>query len=353
MTPPSQGTEPQPLAAEDVEALQLDAGAVPLEEVVRHLDAARRRGAYPLLVLLERLLGGDAGIGTAAHLDEERIRLRHDRQLAFRAGEVTSVRVKDVNRERPVVEIVTSFLGLTGAASPLPPYLVEEVAQEDEEAPARRDFLDMFHHRFVSLFFRARARSDYANGYRSDQTDAWSRRVLALLGRDRRTLLEPWRVLRWAALLAQRNVTPAALEAAVGDVLSEALGPVGVTVEPFVGDWVPIEPDDQNRLGRARTRLGEDLVLGRRILDRASKFRLVVGPLGREGLVRLRGDEALLRRVALTVAELCAATLDFELVLWLTPEAAPHLELGAARLGRDSWLGGQVRETRLRVDVPA
>ena len=34
-------------------------------------------------------------------------------------------------------------------------------------------------------------------------------------------------------------------------------------------------------------------------------------------------------------------------------EAAPHLELGTARLGRDSWLGGQVRETRLRVDIPA
>lgn len=352
MTPPP-GSEPRPLAPADVEALRLDAGAVPLEEVVRHLDAARRRGAYPLLVVLERLLGGDAGIGTSAHLDEERIRLRHDRQLAFRTGEVTSIRVKDVNRDRPVVEITTSFLGLTGAASPLPPYIAEEVAQEDEEAPSRRDFLDMFHHRFVSLFFRARARSDFANGYRSDQTDAWSRRVLALLGRDRRTLMEPWRLLRWAPILAQRNVTPAAVEAAVGDVLAEAVGEVGVAVEPFVGDWVPIEPDDQNRLGQARTVLGRDLVLGRRILDRASKFRLVVGPLGREGLVRLRGDEELLRRVADAVAELCAATLDFELVLWLTPEAAPHLELGSARLGRDSWLGGQVRETRLRVEIPA
>jgi type VI secretion system protein ImpH len=352
VSPPTGPAEPQPLAPADVEALGLDGGGVPAEEVVRHLDAARRRGAYPLLVVLERLLGGDAAIGTAANLDEERIRIRHDKQLAFRTGEVSAVRVKDVNRDRPVVEITTSFLGLTGAASPLPPYIAEEVAQEDEEAPARRDFLDMFHHRFVSLFFRARARSDFSNGYRSDQTDAWSRRVLALLGRDRRTRVEPWRILRWSPILAQRNVTPAAVEAAVGDVLAEALGEVGVAVEPFVGEWAAIDPDDRNRLGRERTTLGRDLVLGRRILDRASKFRLVVGPLGREGLVRLRGDEKLLRRVADAVAELCAATLDFELVLWLTPEAAPHLELGSARLGRDSWLGGQVRETRLRVEIP-
>jgi type VI secretion system protein ImpH len=345
--------EPRPLTRDDVESLGVDAGEVPLDEVVRHLEAARRRGAYPLLVVLERLLGGDAVIGTAANLDEERIQLRHDRQLAFRPGEVSDVRVRDVNRERPVVEITTAFLGLTGAASPLPPYLAEEVAQEDEEAPFLRDFLDMFHHRFVSLFYRARARSDFANGYRSDQTDAWSRRVLALLGRDRPPRVERWRVLRWAPILAQRNVTAAAVEAAIADVLADELGEVGVAVEPFVGMWAPIDPDDQNRLGRARSALGVDLVLGRRILDRASRFRLVVGPLGRESLARIRGNEPLLRRIADAVAELCAATLDFELLLWLTPEAAPHLELGVARLGRDSWLGGQVRETRLRVDVPA
>ena len=345
--------EPRPLAPADVEALGVDAGGVPLEEVVRHLDAARRRGAYPLLMVLERLLGGDAAIGTAANLDEERIRLRHDRQLTFRPGEVSAVRVSDVNLERPVVEITTAFLGLTGASSPLPPYIPEEVAQEDEETPSRRDFLDLFHHRFVSLFFRARARSDFANGYRSDQTDAWSRRVLALLGRDRPPRVERWRVLRWSPIFAQRNVTAAAVEAAIADVLSEDLGDVGVAVEPFVGAWVPLEAGDENRLGQARSTLGRDLVIGRRILDRASKFRLVVGPLGREGLVKLRGNEKLLRRVADAVAELCAATLDFELVLWLTPEAAPHLELGTARLGRDSWLGGQVRETRLRVDIPA
>jgi len=350
---PPRPAEPPSLAPGDVLALGVEPGGISPEEIARHLDAARRRGAYPLLLVLERLLGGDAGIGTAATLDEERIRLRHDPQLAFRTAEVSAVRLRDVNADRPAVEIVTSFLGLTGAASPLPPYIPEEIAQEDEDSPSRRDFLDLFHHRFISLFFRARARSDFPNGYRSDQADAWSRRVLALLGRDGRPRLEPWRILRWAAILAQRNVTAAALEAAIGDVLAEDLGDVGVAVEPFVGEWAAIDPDDENRLGRARSSLGRDLVVGRRILDRASKFRLVLGPLGREGLARLRGDARILRKVADVVGELCAATLEFEVVLWLTADAAPHLELGSARLGRDSWLGGQVRETRLRVEIPA
>lgn len=352
---PPRAPEAQPLAPADLAALGAELGPGGAEEVLRHLDAARGRGAYPLLVLLERLLGGGAALGTAATLDEERVRLRHDPQLAFRAGEVSRVRAvaSPPGGGHPLLEITTAFLGLSGAASPLPPYLLEEIAQEDEEAPQRREFLDLLHHRFISLFYRARARGDWPNGYRSDQSDRWSQRVLALLGRDRGTRVEPWRVLRWAPLLAQRNVTPAAVEAALADVLADEVGAVGVTVEPFVGGWAAIDVDDENRLGRARSALGRDLVLGRRILDRGGKFRVVLGPLSREEAARVGKDGEILRKVDRALTELCPATLEREIVLWLAPDAAPHLELGAARLGRDSWLGGQVRETRLRVDVPA
>jgi type VI secretion system protein ImpH len=345
------------LAASDVVPLASDAGIGDPEALAGALEAARRRGAYPLLLLVERLLGGEGRVGTAATVEEECIRLRHDPQLAFRAGEVSSVRVLDRTGPRgergALVEIVTSFLGLSGAVSPLPPYLPEEIAQEDEEAPRRREFLDLFHHRFLSLFYRARARGDYPNTYRSDQADAWSERLLSLLGREGPAAVERWRLLRWAPLLAERNVTATALEAAIGDVIAEEMGEVGVTVETFVGGWADVDPEDHNRLGVARSALGRDLVVGRRILDRAGKFRIVVGPLSREAFARISQDQVVLRRVASLVGDLCAGPLEYETVLWLSKDAAPHLELGGARLGRDAWLGGQVREARLRVDMPA
>ncbi len=330
------------------------------EAIARELDAARRCGAYPLLLRLERLLGAGGRIGTSATLDEERIRLRHDPELAFRPGEVTSLRVvprdgsgADARAGEPVVEVVTAFLGLTGAVSPLPPYVAEEIAQEDADAPRRREFLDLFHHRFISLFYRARARGDYPNTYRSDQSDPWSVRVLALLGRDGPARVERWRLLRWAPLLAERNVTPHALEAAIQDVLADRVGEVGVSIETLVGGWADIDADDRNRLGAACSSLGRDLVLGRRILDRAGKFRIVIGPLSREDFARLSADKQALGRVADAVAELAGGPLEYEVVLWLSKDAAPHLELGAARLGRSSWLGGQVRESRMPAEMPA
>lgn len=344
----------------DVEALGIPAELDPAALALR-LEAARRRGAYPLLLLAERLLGRGSALGTDAACHEERIRLRHDPSLAFSTGEVSGLRVRPLALDaqdppgtpRAALEITTAFLGLSGSISPLPSYLAEEIAQEDEEAPRRRDFLDVFHHRFISLYYRARARSDHPNGYRSDQSDPWSTRILALLGRDAEPGIERWRLLRWAPLLAERNLTPAALAAIIADVLEEDLGSVGVDIEPLVGAWAEIDPRDRNRLGRACSTLGQDLVLGRRILDRAGKFRIVVGPLSREDLVHAQERKEALRRVAAVVGELCPPSVEVELWLWLTKDAAPHLVLGKARLGRDTWLGGQVRETRLRVELPA
>jgi predicted component of type VI protein secretion system len=64
-------------------------------------------------------------------------------------------------------------------------------------------------------------------------------------------------------------------------------------------------------------------------------------------------DREALRRVADAVTELAGGPLEYEVVLWLSKDAAPHLELGAARLGRNSWLGGQVRESRVPAQMPA
>jgi type VI secretion system protein ImpH len=121
----------------------------------RRIEAARRAGFYPLMLLLERLLGERAHVGTAAAPGEESIRFRHDPRLEFSASDVSAVREglappdpEDFAAERAaVVEVTTTFLGLSGAVSPLPQYLPEEVAQEDPDAPRLREFLDLFHPR--------------------------------------------------------------------------------------------------------------------------------------------------------------------------------------------------------------
>ncbi|HEY7724604.1 MAG TPA: type VI secretion system baseplate subunit TssG [Anaeromyxobacteraceae bacterium] len=350
-----------------------DAAAQPADPVADRagrIETARRRGFGSLMALIERLFfdaaAEDAG---GARPGEERIRFRHDPRLSFAPSDVARVEQRTLPppaddfsaSPRPVLEVTTAFLGLTGTAGPLPPYLCEEVAQEEADQTRLRDFLDLFHHRILTLFQRARSRSDLPGGHRADLRDDWSRRILAVLGIDQAALARSaapgWRLLRWAPLLAERNPTGPAIEAAVEDAVGEeVLGGARATVEPFAGAWVEIAPDERSQLGRSASVLGRDLLLGRRIFDRAGKFRVVIGPLGAEGFARFTSGREPLRRVAQAVTALTTEPIDWQVVLWLSADAAPRLELsarGKTRLGRNSWLGGQVRETRIPVEVPA
>jgi predicted component of type VI protein secretion system len=165
--------------------------------------------------------------------------------------------------------------------------------------------------------------------------------------RSGKTPLPAWRLLGLAPLLAERVVTADALEAALEDALAQELVGGRVAIEPFAGAWVDIPADDRVALGVRASRLGEDLVLGRRVYDAAGRFRVVVGPLSAEGYARFtrRGG---LGRVTEVLDALVVEPLEREVVLWLEADAAPQL-----RLGRDAWLAGQPRSVRLRVDENA
>jgi type VI secretion system protein ImpH len=338
-------------------------------EEARLLEVARRRGFRVLLLALDRLRPGAASaLGGAATAHEEAIRFTHDPSLALSTADAVAVREIEIASDdaagpmRRALQVTTTFLGLTGEVSPLPSYLAEEVAQEvahQETPPRRRDFLDIFHHRALSFLHRGLGKHDLPGSALSDQSDDWPRRILALLGRDvapgaedRPEALPRWALLRYAPVLAERAPTAAALEACLADLLGPALGGGDVAVEQFVGAWVPLAPDERTHLGAAASELGRSFVLGARVFDRASRFRIVLGPLDAAGYVQLSAP-ALVRRVRGAVTALAGGDLDFDIVLRLSPDAIPGLVVsstGAHRLGRNTWLGRQGREARVTVD---
>lgn len=347
-------------------------GALDDASTAARIESARRAGFYPLVLLLERLQQGAAPIGSLGSPLEERVRFRHSGALDFSVADVTSVErvvlpqaADDRGPDQEVLRVTTTFLGLTGSASPLPTYVSEELLGDDEGDEAARAFLDLFHHRLLSLFYRSLARVDLPNHLRTDCTDAWSQRLLLLLGFDAQpgeTALPPACVLRLSGLLADGAVTARTLELALEDALSPDLGRAAVTVEQFIGSWASIDDSQLTRLGSASSVLGRDLLLGSRVFDRAGKFRITVGPLTsadyarfapeRAGPSRADGAPHPLQRIEQVVSTLLSSALEHEVVLWLRAEAAPSLQLassGPTRLGNNSWLGRQAREARITV----
>jgi len=327
--------------------------------------SAPKASFFPLVKFLERLTAGAQPLGGDGPASEEGIRFRHDPAMTFSSGDVSRVTVRE-ERVRPhdpaspmrkLFEVTTAFLGLTGAVTPLPLYVAEEVAKEaEQENTVRRDFLDVFHHRLVSLVFRIRSRYDLGSGFTATAEDRWSRRLLALGGLPQPqpgSLIPAWRLLRLSPLLSGRARTAMGLERFLGDVLEVDLGDGRVEIKQFSGSWADLEVAQRLQLGRANHVLGKSAVLGSRVYFRAGSFVIRLGPLDEKTYRRFLPDGDLRPVVQEAVQTYLADPLEYTLELVLGKEAGRGFRLqhaGGARLGRDTWLGGKdVPRKELRV----
>jgi type VI secretion system protein ImpH len=322
----------------------------------------------PLVALLERLTSGAVRVGGDGPPIEEAIRFRHDPSLTFSAGDVSQVKLVPRKSEwgveqggpKHVFEVITTFLGLTGASSPLPGYMVEEIAQEDPDRPVRRQFLDLFHHRLVSLLYRALSRYLLEGEATRAGDDVWSRRVLALAGLDTyergpSVRLSVGQLLRLAPLLATRARTARTLELALTDVLRNELGEARITVRQFAGSWVEVDPDQRMQLGRLNSHLGRTSMLGGRLFDRAGKFIIGIAPLDGATYHRLLPEGDLSPLVREVVTLVVRDPLECALELGVAEDALGAFQLkmkNPARLGQNTYLGGRKSAVpRLRTRV--
>lgn len=328
-------------------------------------------GSYNFFVsvgMLERITPEAVRVGGEGPYAGEEIRFRHDHDLIFNAGEVVKIERAEVPRaaedrlEEPRYryEITTSFMGVSGAISPMPLYIADEIQQDDEGARIKRDFLDLFHHRLVSLVYRVGTKFDYPREYTQSADDAWSRRMLAMAGVD---AYERWRprhlsrrqMLRLSALLSSRVRSAHMMALAVADVTSEALQGAGVHVEQFTGDWTVLDPEQRMLLGQENANLGLSSVLGVEVFDRAGKATIVIGPL-RENFRRFLSDGDMFPVICEMLGMLSPEPVEYELDLVLVDR--PPFLLGkkeGGRVGFDSWLSSraeQSAQTHLKVPLP-
>lgn len=295
--------------------------------------------AFQLLRLIECAHAHQARLGTAMRPSQEPIRIGQDPGLRFSSAQVNSYEPGDAMR---APRLALDF-GLLGPEGPMPLHLTEFVRARSRHRGDRtlERFLDLFHHRVSSLRYRAWAASQPAVGADRLGEDRFATYVGSLCGMARHVargdgVLSGDQMLGAAALIGDRRRPAAGLAA----LLSGAFG-VSVVIEPFAGQWLPVPDEAPVRLGACnRSALGRGHVLGRRVWDRQSKFVVVLGPLDAAQRDRLLPGAAQFARLDAWVRWYVGATLDFDVELRLTHDAAPPMRLGAgARLARSSWLG--------------
>lgn len=281
-------------------------------------------------------------LGRARRAADEPVRLGQPPELSFPPAEILAF---EAGRGGRPARLLSRVLGLFGPHGALPLGVTARA-----HALARRegdrtfaDFADVFHHRMLALYYRAWAEARPAVGEDRRDASRTRERLRALLGlpesAGRATGPLPERFLLFVAGLLLPGGRPAeALERAL--VLWLGLP---AAIEEFRLQWLAIPQRLRARLGRGR--LGRDSVLGRRVPDRACRFRVRLGPMGLADYEALLPGGGLLRSVVALVVLFQGRALDFDLLLVLRREEVPGARLdGRARLGWTSWLAAGQRK---------
>lgn len=282
-------------------------------------------------------------IGQAARPADEALRFGQQPSLAFEPSMLASLRPGDGQR---VPLLLLNFFGLLGANGPLPLHLTEYIRdrQRNMNDPTLARFCDVFHHRMISLFYRAWASAQPAVSLDRPGADRFSVYVSSLIGTGMPSLQQRDAVpdiakQHYAGRLAPQTRNAGGLAALLSDFFQAP-----VKVQEFVGHWMSLPADGlcALRSGPEAERLGVSTVLGKKVWNAQHKFRLLIGPLDMDQARRLLPGQDSMQRLSAWVRQYAGLALDWDVNLIIKKDHLPGTRLGQnARLGWTSWLSSK------------
>lgn len=284
-------------------------------------------------------------VGAAKRPQQEPFRLGQQAALTFAPREIARVTMQS---HGPNIKLFG--LGFLGPNGPLPIHFTELVRERSE---AKRDetlahFLDTFHHRLFTHLYRAGAQSQSAGGGLDRPEDEHFTPYVARLGGDEPSELHGSPLsahARWAS--AAHRVRSARTPEGLVSTLSRYFG-VPVQLHEYRLHWMSLDEQDQTRLAvpRPSSVLGQGALLGEKVPDRQSRFRLTIGPLDMDGYLRLTPQGSATGADLPALIEWVRAFVGFEYVweleLLVRSGIAPSATLGGdQQLAWSTWMGAQ------------
>lgn len=311
------------------------------------LADAPRMNFFRLCELIELAAPERQPLGTTDSPADEPVRFRSSGQLGFPGREIDRVE-RDADQPTLPPVLRTTFLGLYGVDARMPSYFVDEIAQRRDGAEPLAAFLDLFHHRITTQFYRVGRKYRYPVGFRTGGEDKVSRYLLSLLGlgigqSSVEQSVPTRKLLSMLGLASQRTRT----EEGLAGVLQHAVPDATITVTEFHPVWVRLDTHEQQPLG-------ENCVLGRGFLDRTNTVRVVITPNRRESVLGLMPGRRLHQEVmgVLRFYLGYAAHAHLEIHVRRSLMPPPALNSNEASLGLTTQLRRDTGESDAPVDDP-
>jgi type VI secretion system protein ImpH len=301
-------------------------------------------GFYQAMRIIECCYADRARFGTAPFpANEPPVRLAQEPGMHFESASLTAFEAG--SGERPA-RLSVRFFGLLGPNGPLPLHLTEYAQHRQRQHKDRTfaRFLDIFHHRMLSLFYRAWANHQPTVSFDRRHADRFSAYVGALVGLGmsalrNRDAIDDLTKFYYCGHLSLQTKPSDGLQA----VLSGFFG-VPVRIDEFVGGWMELPEKVRSRLGVDPDNgvLGESVTIGTRAYGRQHMFRIVLGPLSLPDFESFLPPRERTRLLVALVRNYIGDEMDWKLALILREEEVPMVRLdGRYHLGWTTWLGNR------------
>lgn len=253
-------------------------------------------------------------------LSSQPVRFKSSVELTFPTAAIASITSK--------FEVIISFMGLIGPRSALPYHytkiLIKQLHNKDSSL---RDFLDIFHHRIVSMYYQVWKKYHFWV-----EPDAFDNILFDLTG----SRFLP--AICYAGLLRQPR-SAIILE----QILNDYFG-LPVSIMQFQPQQINLGQQNYSRISsdnQSYNNLGMDAVLGNKIYDVQGKFRICLGPLIYAQFQQLLPIEDMLPCLCELVRFYAGENLNFDIKLILRVEDMPACRLcqNHLLLGWNVWLG--------------
>ena len=303
-------------------------------------EAPHRYGFYSAVRRINCAFPEKSRTGQAFRPGDDPVRFAQPPYTDFASSTLSEV---DFDGPGGVARISQRFIGLFGPNGPLPLHLTEYTRHRLRHAhdPTLAAFADSFHHRIVSLVYRAGAQAQPAvQADRPDQ-DRFAFYVGALSGYGLSAVEGADHMPGSAKLHFAGHLSSLPRHAAGLASIVEGHFGVPAQIVEFLAHWLTIPKSDRLRLGSnpQAGRLGTNSVLGERVWQRQDKFQIRLGPLTLRQYEDFLPSGRLFRALVDTVRNYLGLELMWEIQPVLKGEEKPVTCLGKQGvLGWTSWL---------------
>lgn len=288
--------------------------------------------------LLERIGPERHPVGRYGEPAGEAVRFRTRASLSFPPSQIHQLAEASDDATLPP-RMTVAFMGLTGPAGILPHHYTELLIERTRyKDTALWEFLDLFNHRMISLFYRAWEKYRFPVAYERGEADRFTEFLFDIVGMGTRGLRNRQSfpdeiLLYYGGLFAERPHSASAMEAILGDYFG-----VPAHIEQFSGQWLKLEEESLTRVGGANAQLGVTAVAGTRVWDAQSKFELQFGPLTFNEFITFLPTGSAFKPASELTRMLAGLEFDFDIRLTLKAEGVPRCVL-TTRAKRPPMLG--------------